>query len=174
MPALPVSLIQLDCGWNLLTSLPALPVSLGTLNCRFNQLTSIPSLPASLFVLVCSGNQLTSLPALPVSLTYLTCDNNPLTCLPNLNNVTNLYFANTLVNCLPNYGIVTTSIPSITTIPLCDVFNSNGCDVFWNIEGKTFFDADTNCIAGTNEPYFKNQKLNLYKNGVLDQQTFLI
>jgi hypothetical protein len=172
MPALPVSLIQLDCGWNLLTSLPALPVSLGTLNCRFNQLTSIPSLPASLFVLVCSGNQLTSLPALPVSLTYLTCDNNPLTCLPNLNNVTNLYFANTLVNCLPNYGIVTTSIPSITTIPLCGVFNSNGCDVFWNIEGKTFFDADTNCISGTNEPYFINQKLNLYKNGVLDQQTF--
>jgi hypothetical protein len=66
----------------------------------------------------------------------------------------------------------TISIPSITTIPLCDVFNSNGCDVFWNIEGKIFFDADTNCIAGTNEPYFKNQKLNLYKNGVLDQQTF--
>jgi uncharacterized repeat protein (TIGR01451 family) len=172
LPALPASLIYLDCNFNLLTSLPNLPVSLTVLECTNNQLTTLPILPMSLNYLMCTFNQLTLLPVLPDSLFYISCFNNPITCLPSLNNVTTLYFANTLVNCLPNYGIVTTSIPSVTTIPLCGVFNANGCDVFWNIEGTVYFDADTNCSIGTNEPFFKNQKLNLYKNGVLNQQTF--
>ncbi len=172
LPALPASLFQLYCNNNLLTFLPALPASFRGLYCDYNQLTSLPTLPDTLYYLTCGFNQLTSLPALPVSQWYLNCDNNPITCLPNLNNIQTLYFSNTLVNCLPNYGLVTTSIPSIATIPICGVFNTNSCDVFWNIEGKTFFDADTNCNLGTNELLFKNQKLNLYKNGVLDQQTF--
>ncbi|MBL0096400.1 MAG: hypothetical protein IPP46_07785 [Bacteroidetes bacterium] len=51
-------------------------------------------------------------------------------------------------------------------------FNSNGCDVLWNNEGKTYIDEDTSCSIGPNDIVFKNQKLNLYKNGVLDQQTY--
>ncbi len=191
LPALPISIIELNCShnqltslpvlnWlstlfcfdNQLTSLPALPTSLIRLSCHNNQLTSLPALPTSLFSLRCNSNQLTSLPALPISLTFLDCSSNPLICLPSLNNVTYLYFSNTLVNCLPNYGIVTTSIPSVASIPLCGIFNTNGCDVFWNIEGSAFLDTDTNCNHGTNEPLLKNQKMNLYKNGVLDQQTF--
>jgi Leucine-rich repeat (LRR) protein len=172
LPTLPVSLTFLECNNNQLASLPVLPVSLTQLSCNNNQLTFIPTLPASLNYLKCNNNQLASLPELPGTLGYLNCDNNPLTCLPSLNNVTDLYFNNTFVNCLPNYGIVITSSPDIATIPLCDVFNINGCDVFWNIEGTAFLDADTNCNIGITEPFFKNQKLNLYKNGVLDQQTF--
>ncbi|MFN0188920.1 MAG: T9SS type A sorting domain-containing protein [Bacteroidia bacterium] len=172
LPALPASLTLLDCSGNQLATLPALPTLLNELRCDQNLLYSLPTLPASLIYLECNNNQLTSLPPLPFSLTNLTCSNNPLTCLPSLNNVTNLYFTNTLVNCLPNYGIVTASNPVVTTIPICGIFNTNGCGVFWNIEGTTFFDADTNCNQGSSEPLFKNQKLNLYKNGVLDQQTY--
>jgi Leucine-rich repeat (LRR) protein len=172
LPTLPLALNNLYCSNNPLTSLPALPPSLVALTCNNNQLTSLPTFPSTLFHLDCSQNQLTSLPELPASLNNLYCSDNPLTCLPSLKNVKNLFFTNTLVNCLPNYGIVFSSDPIVSTIPLCGVFNASGCDVFWNIEGKTFFDADTNCIVGTNEALFKNQKMNLYKNGVLDQQTF--
>jgi uncharacterized repeat protein (TIGR01451 family) len=172
LPSLPLGISILYCESNKLTSLPILPASLIQLRCTKNKLTSLPNLPDSLKQLLCSYNLITSLPILPDSLSSLFCTDNPLTCLPYLNNVTSLYFSNTLVNCLPNYGIVTTSIPDVDTMSICDLFNSNGCDVFWNIEGSTFFDADTNCNLGTNELLFKNQKLNLYKNGVLDQQTF--
>jgi uncharacterized repeat protein (TIGR01451 family) len=172
LPTLPASLAYLTCSSNQLTSFPALPASLSFLNCGINQLTSLPALPASLTTLYCYSNQLSSLPELPSSLSYLSCNNNPLTCLPSLNNVTTLHFSSTNINCLPNYGNVTTSNPVISTIPLCDLFNTNGCDVFWNIEGSTFFDTDTNCNIAGNEPLLKNQKLNLYKNGVLDQQTY--
>ena len=172
IPTLPPSLVNLICFKNQLTTLPLLPATLTTLKCSSNFLTTIPSLPASLNYFECGKNQITSLPELPTLLNHLNCDSNPLTCLPFLNNVTTLYFSNTLVNCLPSYGIVTTSNPSIATIPLCGVFNTNGCEVLWNIEGLAFFDKDTNCITGPNEPFLKNQKLNLYKNGVLDQQNF--
>ncbi len=192
LPTLPTSLIRLYCHDNQLTSLPALPTSLTTLWCQFNQLTnlpilqaslielkcyenqlnSLPALPSSLYELYCSHNQLTSLPSIPASLYFLACSYNPLNCLPYLNNVKIISFSNTLVNCLSNYGSVSLSTPNVYSYPLCDVFNTNGCEVFWNIEGKNFYDADTNCNFSTNEILFKNQKMNLYKNGVLDQQTF--
>ena len=172
LPQLPNTLKTLECYENQLTTLPSLSVSLTGLTCYNNQLTSLPELPPLLYNLSCFSNQLTTLPALPASLTILYCNDNPLTCLPNLNNVTVLNFSNTLVNCLPGYGMLQGSTPSFIGFPLCGVFNSNGCDVFWNIEGNVFLDIDTNCNIGTNEPFFKNQKLNLYKNGVLDQQTF--
>jgi Leucine-rich repeat (LRR) protein len=172
LPALHSSIIYLYLKNNLLTLLPTLPTSLKTLNCDSNQLTSLPALPPQLESLGCRNNQLTSLPLIPSSLESLNCSNNPLICLPDLNQLIGLNFTSTQINCLPGYGMLQSSFPSFIGFPLCDVFNTNGCDVFWNIEGKTFFDADTNCIAGTNESLFKNQKLNLYKNGVLDQQTF--
>jgi len=170
--AFPNSLKSLGCSGNQLTSLPNLPSLIENIWCSYNQLTSLPSLPASLLNLDCRQNLLTSLPALPASLTQLWCSNNPLLCLPDLNQITYIEFNNTQINCLPGYGKLISSTPWFIGYPVCDVFNSNGCDVFWNIAGKTFFDADTNCNLGTNELLLKNQKLNLYKNGVLDQQTF--
>jgi uncharacterized repeat protein (TIGR01451 family) len=57
-------------------------------------------------------------------------------------------------------------------MPICDIFNNNGCDVFWNIAGTSFVDLDTNCIIGTNERGYANQKVDLYKNGTLYKQTY--
>lgn len=172
LPNFPSSLSDFQCDHNQITSMPLFPSSLSFLRCSFNQLTSIPVLPDSLFVLECENNQLTSLPAFPASLAQVNCSNNPLSCLPDLNQVDYLNFSSTQVNCLPGYGMLWSSTPSFIGFPICNVFNINGCDVFWNIEGSTFFDADTNCISGNTEPFLKNQKLNLYKNGVLDQQTY--
>ena len=172
LPSLPSSLIELQCRDNQLTSLPSLPSSLLDLVCANNQLTSLPTLSPLLLSLYCGGNQLSSLPNIPSNLWVLNCQYNPLFCLPNLNRITNLDFTGTQVNCISSYGLITTSYPALSTISICDVFNTNGCEVFWNIEGSAFFDTDTNCIVGANEPLFKNQKLNLYKNGVLDQQTY--
>ncbi len=172
LPNLPATLITLYCENNQLNALPAMPFSLKNIVCDNNQITSMPYLNASLISLSCGDNQLTFLPALPDSLTSLYCQNNPITCLPDLNQVMYLNYSGTQINCLPGYGNLISSIPSYIGYPLCDVFNSNNCNVFWNIEGNVFMDEDSNCIIGNNEPYFKNQKLNLYKNGVLDQQTY--
>ncbi len=172
LPVLPSSITDILCNANQLTSLPSLPSSLLFFRCFNNQITSLPLLPNSLLTLECNNNQLNSLPPLPQSLTELYCQNNPLTCLPDLNLVTTIDFSNTQINCIPSLSNVINSNPDIATIPICDVFNSNGCDVFWNIEGKVFFDEDTNCNLGINDKIFKNQKMNLYKNGVIEQQTY--
>ena len=171
LPTLPSTLKFLFCTYNQLTSLPTLTSSLKVLYCWQNQLISLPILPDSLIEIMCSYNQLASLPSFPYSLTKLHCSYNPLTCLPDLKNISNLNFQNTLINCLPNYGNITIP-PGANFYPLCDVFNSNACETFWNIEGKIFLDTDSNCNIGTNESLIKNQKINLYKNGILEQQTY--
>ena len=74
-----ISLKELYCEKNQLTSLPALPAALTYLSCWGNQLTSLPELPNTLEALECSANQLTSLPALPTTLTVLSCSDNLLT-----------------------------------------------------------------------------------------------
>lgn len=172
LPALSPNLTYLNCQGNQLTNLPALPSSLEYLICQGNDITNLPVLPSSLFYFDCSSNQLTNLPSLPLSLTELNCDYNPITCLPDLKKVKTLRFFNTLVDCVPSYGIVTNGYPLITSLPICSLFNTNGCEVFWNIAGKSYLDLDTNCIKGNTEIGHSNQKLNLYKNGVLDQQTY--
>lgn len=172
LPTLPPSLTELTCISNQLTTLPSLPNSLITLDCSYNQITSIPTLPNSLQTLICNNNLLYSLPELPNTLVALSCQSNQLTCLPNLNKLKTLNFLNNQINCVPGYWNLTTCNPPITGFPLCDVFNSNGCDIFWNIEGTTFHDIDTNCILGTTDFKIKNQKINLYKNGVLEESTF--
>ena len=169
LPTLPNSLVGMSCGYNPLTSLPTLPNSLMFLDCYYSQLTSLPALPDSLVQLECYNNQLTSLPEFPSTLTFIKCDNNPITCFPDLNKVEYLYFSNTLVNCFSNYGVLTYSVPYFNTIPICNIFNSNGCEVLWNIAGTNFIDVDTNCINGINETGISNVKVKLFKNGVLDQ-----
>ncbi len=193
LPGLPGTLTNLQCGSNHLTNLPALPPIMTNLDCNNNQLTILPALPASLNLLICTGNQLTSLPSLPDSLIFLNCAVNQLTevpalpdslynffcghntnlnCMPQLKRVVNLDFTNTGITCLPNYGTVTTSNPALATVPLCGLFNVNGCSSFSNINGTSYFDSNTDCIQDSIDIPQQNMHIMLYQNGNLVQQTF--
>ena len=84
IPALPNSLMFINCFDNQLTQLPPLPASLNKLNCGRNKLSSLPALPNTLNYLDCDNNKLTGLPALPNVLNYLDCNTNSLSSLPAL------------------------------------------------------------------------------------------
>ena len=172
IPTLPTSLMYLTCSYNQITTLPALSDSLKNIDCDNNQLTSIPDLPSTLESLVCNNNQLTSLPELPEIFQSLVCSNNPITCLPRLTHITILDFTSTLVTCLPNYANVSICSPLLSTLPICDLFNTNGCELYWNIEGTAYFDTDSNCVFDSNENSIYNKKLNLFSNGILLEQTY--
>jgi uncharacterized repeat protein (TIGR01451 family) len=172
LPPLPNSLTHLYCFTNHLTSLPVLPNSLTLLWCDGNQLESLPALPNVLTELRCGNNKLTSLPSLPDSLTELRCSHNPLlSCLPKLGIVKSLVFSGTKIICLPNYPQQNAySQPLLDTIPLCNPFNPNSCDVFHNISGNVFFDSIQNCVKDVSEMN-GNVKVMLYKKGELEQQS---
>ena len=191
LPELPNSLETLYCEQNQLTSLPELPNALHFLNCRENLLTALPELPNSLHYLYCSHNQITALPELPNSLSNLYCiynqitilpelpevmyslnvDDNPyLNCLPELTQIVLLSFQNTNIQCLPNFGNVSTSSPLLSDFPLCDVFNINGCDFYYNISGQVYDDQNANCMNDSGEDKFSNIKINLFQDGSLLQQ----
>ncbi len=173
LPTLPNSLVHLACVNNNLTSLPSLSNSLVKLFCQQNQLTSLPTLPNSITELNIEENLITSLPSLPDSLYWFDCDYNPsLSCLPKLGIVNYLFFTGTSITCLPNYpeGNILSG-PPLNSVPLCGVFNANGCDVFYNISGTVFGDSIQNCVKDTIEKTFKNSKLLLYRNNDLEQQS---
>ncbi len=192
LPALPDLLKRLECFGNSLTSLPALPDSLEWLNCNMNSLTSLPALPDSLKVLYCFGNSITSLPVLPDSLKELDISHNSLTSLPTLPN--KLFYLNisnninlkcfpflekfygmsfnisaTGIKCLPNkiQHPIVTSLPAIDTMPICNIFNTNECDIFWNIQGTVFKDDNTDCSLQPQEQVNIPVKVNLYETGNL-------
>ncbi len=82
-------------------------------------------------------------------------------------------FDSTGIICLPNYPRSNTySSPSLTSVPLCDPFNTNGCSVYWNINGKVYNDTSGNCLKDIGETNVQNMKVNLYENGVLTQQNY--
>jgi Leucine-rich repeat (LRR) protein len=173
LPSLPASLTHLLCAVNPITSLPALPNSLSFINCYGSQLTSLPPLPNSLTTLYATGNQLTSLPELPDSMYSLTVNLNPnLTCLPELKRIVNLNFTGTQVHCLPNYGTVTGSAPSLSSLPLCGYLNANGCNSYYNITGKSYYDPNLNCAFDAGDVEQQNEHILLFKNGNLVQQAF--
>jgi len=173
LPSLPSSLFFLYCYSNQLTSLPALSSSLITLSCGNNQLTILPTLPSSLINLYCDYNQLTSLRILPSSLIDLNCSYNiNLNCLPDLKNVEDLVITNTGIQCLPNYGKITACIPPLSNFPLCGIFNTNDCEVGWNINGNVYFDSDSNCLKAIADNGLSNEKIELFQNGLLVQQTY--
>ena len=173
LPSLNFWLSDLGCDNCMLTYLPTLPNYLSFLSCNQNQLISLPELPNSLKYLYCGVNQLTNLPGLPNSMNALICNNNPnLHCLPELKQIATLQFDSVNVTCLPNYGNVSNSIPLLSTVPLCNPFNSNGCSVYWNINGKIYSDTSGNCIKDVGETIVPNMKVNLYQNGVLAQQNY--
>lgn len=173
LPALPNSLSQLICSYNPITVLPVLPNTLTGLWCYNNQLTALPTLPNSLKALYCFNNQLSALPELPDTLDHLNCSGNiNLHCFPQLKYIGNLNFQNTSITCLPNYGNITYSSPAISTIPLCGLFNPNGCPAFWNLSGRSYFDANINCIFDSADVGQVNSHIDLYENSNLIQQVF--
>jgi len=175
LPVLSNSLTRLYCCFNQLTALPSLPGTLSLLDCGNNLLTSISPLSNTLVTLYCNNNQLTSLPTLPDSMYALQCYNNPnLYCLPQLNRINYLNFSGTGVSCLPNFGNVTNSIPALGSYPLCDLFNPNGCLFFWNISGRSYFDADQNCAFNSGDISQPNIRMQLYLNNNLVQETFTV
>ncbi len=170
LPSLPNSLTQLLCNNNSLTILPSLPNSLTFLSCYTNSLTSLPSLPNSLHTLICGSNTLTSLPSLPSSLYSFNINNNPgILCMPPLLNFTGpaSYYniSNTGITCLPNLIQHTGYIAAIDTMPICDVFNTNGCDVYWNVKGKVVKDGDSSCVTTNDSTGIQMVKMNLYDGG---------
>ncbi len=174
LPSLPNSIITLDCSNNLLTSLPVLPSSLFNLNCSGNQIINLPLLPNGIDQLYCSNGVLQTVTNLPGSLTKINLYDNPdLACLPQLPSTLNTFeFYNTSINCLPNIPNASFSLPLVSSLPLCDVFNSNGCPIFWNISGTIYHDTSFNCLHELSESLVPNVKLNLYQSGNLIQQQY--
>ncbi len=174
LPVLPNSLIDLTCSSNQLANLPLLPSSLNNLACGSNPLTSLPALPNSLTGLDCRFSfQLTYIPELPDSLASFICTTTPnLVCLPELKKIKSFQFDGTIA-CLPNYPQSNTySNHPLSTVPLCGLFNNNGCSVFWNISGKVYNDANNNCTDDVNENGFGNFPVKLNNGGVLQQQVY--
>src|SRR5690606_29939240 len=135
-------------------------------------------LPSSLKQLSCAATNLSYLPELPDTLQVLRIsDNQNLICLPELKTIFSQFaYINTGIQCLPNYPILGTNtqvIPPLSTYPLCDLFNPNGCDVYWNISGNVYKDNNSNCIKDAGEQNLSNLKLQLFQNGNLIQQTYL-
>jgi len=144
LPSLPYNLYFIYCDYNSLVSLPLLPNKLRILSCTHNQLTSLPALPLQLTSLVCDSNQISHLPALPNGIHTVSCDYNLLAdlpelpdtlgslfcsynpnlhCLPVLHKIQHLQFTNVNISCLPNYGDVQQSNPSLVSLPLCNTSN---------------------------------------------------
>jgi uncharacterized repeat protein (TIGR01451 family) len=196
LPILPTSLTYIDCSGNQLSFLPYLPPSLIELWCTDNSLDTLPELPLTLAILGVRNNSLTRLPDLPSTLNYLECYNNQLITIPNLKKqsmqlfdcsgnvsltclpklpatIGTLNFSNTAITCLPNYPSANSSTPLLSTLPLCDaIFNNSGCEVYWNITGKSFMDVNNNCIIDGSEAELSNIKYELWSNGTLIQQAY--
>ncbi|MBK7966530.1 MAG: leucine-rich repeat domain-containing protein [Bacteroidetes bacterium] len=173
LPVANINLKYLDCSHNLLTQLPSFYNYVDSIFCGYNLITSLPSfLPNNLKTLDCRNNQITSILEYSWELNKLYCQNNPISCLNRLKGVTHLDISGTQINCLLDYGVVVNCNPPISSIPICDVFNTNGCDLFWNIGGVAFIDSIPDCYMWINEPKFRNHKVILYKNGVFDQYTY--
>jgi len=103
-------------------------------------------------------------------------NNHLLACLPQLPaSIGTLSFNNTSITCLPNYPIINgTSTPLLNSIPLCDLFNNNGCLIYSNINGISFFDTNNNCNIDSNEFGIKNIKYELWNGGTLIKQTYTL
>lgn len=173
LPILPDSLWSLICNFNPINSLPStLPPTLRRLSCVYCQLSQLPEFPSTLRYLSCGRNNITVLPELPPYMIDVAISDNPISCLPQLKKIDNFYFTNTNVTCLPDYGQIANSSPPLSSLPLCNFYNSTGCDVFYNVTGKTYFDDNANCNFDAGDVNIRNAKVQLFKNGQLYQQAF--
>lgn len=174
LPVMPANLYQLICSVNHLVNLPSLPAYLNELECDNNQLTTLPALPGNwMNTLLCNNNQLTSLPHLPDSIYYFDCSDNPnLACLPELKRIVYFVWDNVGIFCLPDYGSIDSSSPLLSSLGLCGIYNSGGCQPFWNVSGQIFFSPDNSCAFDTVSVVTNYVKTLLYSGSNLIQQTF--
>jgi uncharacterized repeat protein (TIGR01451 family) len=172
IPSLPGSLTYLYCAYNLLDSLPTLPDSLQFLACAYNSLSVLPALPNSMTYLDCGYNALTAIPSLPDSLYGFFCNNNPnLSCLPKIKRIVYFNMDSTAITCLPNYGTIDTlvSLTSSALPPLCDIMNPNSCNIYWNISGEVYYDANADCIFDSTDVGQGYVKMQLNSGGMQQQ-----
>jgi hypothetical protein len=135
LPILPDSLTDFECFSNRLTYLPTLPPKLRGLSCDGNLLITFPTLPQTLSWLDCGYNNLTYIPALPHKMQLFDCNDNPeLSCLPYLDTITTINFSNTAITCIPDTGVIWTSLPSLIGFPICGF--GNECFVSGIIDNK--------------------------------------
>ncbi|MBK6639824.1 MAG: hypothetical protein IPG39_00570 [Bacteroidetes bacterium] len=66
----------------------------------------------------------------------------------------------------PELWQVTQSLPPLSTFPICDIFNSNGCNNYLNIAGKVYADSNSICIDEPGESVSYSVKINLYQSGI--------
>ncbi|MEP7264695.1 MAG: T9SS type A sorting domain-containing protein [Bacteroidota bacterium] len=195
LPTLPNSLNNLNCSNNQLTTLPAIPSSLQYLDCSFNNLITFPLLQPSSFLhtVDCDNNYLTTFPTLPLYLRNISLNNNhltslqflhkfmdglylnnnpDLTCLPPDSFIAVFYWNTTAITCFPNTLSVDFSSPAVNNVPICNLFNTNNCDIYYNIKGNIYNDVNSDCLKDTSETSYRNIKMKLYSNGNLIQQTY--
>jgi hypothetical protein len=152
LPSLPDGLKTLELGNSSLDSLPPLPNGLKTLECDGNRLQWLPQLPDSLLDLNCAMNiHINTIPSLPPRLRTLYVSYANIYCLPTLpSGLYRLDATGTYITCIPNrptpyfqqlYG----GSPNVDQLPLCDVFNNNGCSFYANIAGRCYLDRNNNC-----------------------------
>ncbi|MFM2225198.1 MAG: hypothetical protein RJA07_1400 [Bacteroidota bacterium] len=171
LPILPFSLRDLACYNNQLNRLPPLPLSLLYLSCDNNQLNNLPILPSALTSIGCSYNQLNALPVIPTSLNTLNCSYNQLSCLPDLKNINSLVCSGNPISCLPNYGWNNQLYSTYHALyPICGLLTT--CALYWNITGTIFMDKNSSCIYDATDTVLKNIKVELWRNGILEQQTY--
>lgn len=173
LTSLPDSLRDFRYRSNNLDALPdPLPSKLEYIDVRYNNLTRIPTLPSTMKNLQVNDNNISVLPDFVPVMGLVTIGNNPLSCLPELTTINSLYFSGTNITCLPNYGTVGTSSPPLASLPLCDMYNPNGCQSFSNISGMAYFDNDADCAFGFSDVKLSPVKIEVYENGQLLQQAF--
>src|SRR4030095_12237570 len=179
-------LSTLNCSYNLLTSLPSFASNgMQYLNCSNNSITSfssfgyvtslycdtnqIASLPPLPYIehLHCSYNPITVLPELPDTMISLYIKDCPISCLPEIHKIGAFQWAGSGLTCLGNYFQVTTAIPSLALLPLCQP--SNNCPSYWNISGNVFKDLNSNCINDS-EPALHNIPVKLDSAGITLQE----
>ncbi|MEP7264713.1 MAG: T9SS type A sorting domain-containing protein [Bacteroidota bacterium] len=154
LPALPVTLKNIDCSINQISSLAGLPATLLGLVCRNNNLTSLGALPAGLTYLDYGSNNVTSI-VLPTVLTYLDCSGNSIACLPDLpSGLQMLYASGNLTTCLPN-------LPSTLT------FSDIGFDLCNNLSVVTTTPSCSGPCNGTVTATFNSGEYNyVLSNGI--------
>src|ERR1043165_1756647 len=188
---LPQQLSYLDCSGNNITQLPSLPSTLTMLYCKNTPITVLPPLPTGFSILELDSCNVSILPALsnsvmgvsaeynplvqitnfPRWMQYFSCRNCPsLTCLPKIDTIYSFNIMGSGIHCLPNRGTITMcDWPLLNFMPLCDMYNSNGCPVHWNIAGTTYKESNSNCSLDTLELPLPNIPIKIYRNGTLMQ-----
>lgn len=162
LPAFPPTLHDLHCQNNLITSLPSLPASLVLLECHNNQLTSLPAIPPLMEIVNANDNQITSVGPLPNSLYNLGVDNNQVSCFAPFPQGTflNVTALNNPFTCVPNYP--NWMNPTIGSVPICTVGNTNGCPTGTGVGGTVYDDTNADCILNGVDPAVANVTVQTY------------